>query len=115
MYSIFQSDYLDTPRVVLAIVQTDTYGTYMNTSKVLPDNTADIQIADRIMHAMIVKGITLKALSEATGISYTGLRRSLHQTRPDKRSFTLKEFHKIADALTTPPAALLPEEWAEEA
>lgn len=87
----------------------------MNTNEVRSDNTADIQIADRIMHAMIVKGITLKTLSEETGISYTGLRRSLHQTRPDKRSFTLKEFHKIAEALTTPPAALLPEEWADAA
>lgn len=87
----------------------------MNTNEVRSDNSADIQIADRIMHAMIVKGISLKALSEKTGISYTGLRRSLHQARPDKRSFTLKEFHKIAEALTTPPSALLPEEWAEVA
>lgn len=79
------------------------------------DTTDDIQVADKIMHAMIVKGITLKALSELTGISYTGLRRSLHQTRPDRRSFTLKEFHKIAEALTTPPSALLPEEWADAA
>lgn len=87
----------------------------MNTNTVHSDNSADIQIADRIMHAMIVKGITLKTLSELTGISYTGLRRSLHQTRPDKRSFTLKEFHKIAEALSTPPSALLPQEWAEVA
>jgi len=100
----------------LTIVQTDKYLEDMNNNEVRSDNTsADNQIADRIMHAMIVKGITLKALSDKTGISYTGLRRSLHQTRPDRRSFTLKEFHKIADALTTPPAALLPEEWADAA
>lgn len=81
----------------------------MNTTEVHPDNSADIQTADKIMHAMIVKGITLKALSELTGLSYSGLRRSLHQTRPDRRSFTIKEFYKIAVALDVAPSAIAPD------
>ena len=87
----------------------------MNNNEVRSDTSPDILVADRIMHAMIVKGISLKTLSETTGISYTGLRRSLHQTRPDRRSFTLREFHKIAEALTTPPADLLPQDTADAA
>lgn len=81
----------------------------MTTSTVQPDNTADIQIADRIMHTMIVKGISLKTLSADTGISYTTLRRSLHQTRPDRRSFTFREFVTIAAALDMKTHDLLPE------
>lgn len=80
----------------------------MTTSPAAADNTADVEIANRIMNAMIVKGLSLKALSAETGISYSTLRRSLHQTRDDRRSFSFLEFHKIAAALTVQPSVLAP-------
>lgn len=84
----------------------------MNNTQSRADNTTDIEIADRIMHAMIVKGTNLKALSADTGISYSTLRRSLHQQRDDRRSFTFREFNKISEALTIQPSALLPDKFA---
>ena len=87
----------------------------MTTTETRADNSADIHIADCIMHAMIVKGISLKALSAETGISYTTLRRSLHQQRPDRRSFSIQEFHRIAGALAIQPHALLPDEPTQDA
>lgn len=84
----------------------------MNTPTTQVDNAPDVEVADRIMNAMIVKGLTLKALSDATGISYSTLRRSLHQSRPDRRSFSFREFHQIADALNVQPSTLLPDELA---
>ena len=81
----------------------------MITSVTRADNSADVEIANRIMHAMIVKGYSLKALSAETGISYSTLRRSLHQSRDDARSFTFREFHHIASALEVQPSALMPE------
>lgn len=81
----------------------------MNTSKVEADNTADVEIANRIMHCMVVKGISLKALAADTGISYSTLRRSLHQSRDDRRSFTVPQFLKIAEALNIPASVLVPE------
>ena len=87
----------------------DTYAGYMNKPVVEADKTADTEIADRIMHAMIVKGISLKALAAETGISYSTLRRSFHQARADRRSFTVPQFLKIADALQVRPSALTPE------
>lgn len=80
----------------------------MTTSPAAADNTADVEIANRIMNAMIVKGISLKALSAETGISYSTLRRSLHQSRDDARSFTFQQFHRIAEVLTVQPSALAP-------
>jgi len=74
------------------------------------DNTTDLQIADRVMNTIIVKGTNLKALSEATGISYSTLRRSLHQMRPDRRSFSIQELCSIAAALKVQPSLLLPAE-----
>lgn len=85
---------------------------FMNNTRSRADNAADIQVADRIMHAMIVKGLTLKDLADETGISYSTLRRSLHQDRPDRRSITFQEFHKIAAALSLQPSALLPDTLA---
>ena len=81
----------------------------MNKPVVEADKTADTEIADRIMHAMIVKGISLKALAAETGISYSTLRRSLHQTREDRRSFTVPQFLKIAEALAVQPSVLVSE------
>jgi len=79
------------------------------------DNAPDIVIANRIMNAMVVKGVNLKSLSAKTCISYSTLRRSLHQDRPDRRSLTFKEFHQISAALAVQPSTLLPDELAERA
>jgi lambda repressor-like predicted transcriptional regulator len=85
----------------------------MNIPSPQTDNAADIEIANRIMNAMIIKGTNLKALSEAASISHSTLRRSLHQSRPDRRSFSFREFHRIAAALKVPASTLLPDELAE--
>ncbi|SDK81152.1 helix-turn-helix transcriptional regulator [Arthrobacter sp. ok362] len=84
----------------------------MNKEPAQADNSADVEIADRIMHAMIVKGVNLKALSAETDISYSTLRRSLHQTRDDRRSFSIQELCRIAGALNTPASTLLPDDMA---
>lgn len=76
------------------------------------DNQPDIEIANRITNALIIKGMNLRSLSRAAGISYQTLRRSLQQNRPDRRSFTFQEFHQIATALAVQPSTLLPDELA---
>lgn len=85
----------------------------MNTERGRVDIAADEAIASRIMNAMIVKGISMKALAADAGMSYTTIRRSLHQSRPDSRSLDVNEFLGIAKALTIHPSALLPEEVVE--
>ena len=84
----------------------------MTTSKVRADNAADVDIANRIMNALIVKGISIKGLSEATGIAQHTIRRSLHQNRADRRSFKIQELESISAALNTPPSAFMPEAFA---
>ena len=81
-----------------------------------PENTnttsnTDIEIADRIMHAMIVKGVSQRELSDETGISYPTLRRSLR----GNRSFTFKEFYRIAAVMALKPSLLLPAELTDAA
>jgi lambda repressor-like predicted transcriptional regulator len=88
------------------------YGTRMNIPSPQTDNAADVEIANRIMNALIVKGMNLEALSEATDIKIHTLRRSLHQSRIDCRSFNFSEFRRIAAALKVPTSALLPDEFA---
>lgn len=105
-------DYLDKPCRLLALVRMDMYGTHMNNTRHVPDNEPDIEIANRTMNAIITKGGNLRALSEQTGISYSTLRRSLHQSRPDRRSFTVLQLYKIAAALNVPTSVLLPDELA---
>jgi lambda repressor-like predicted transcriptional regulator len=85
----------------------------MDTPQTQPDNSADVEIANRIMNAMVVKAVNLKSLSDTTGISYSTLRRSLHQSRPDRRSFSFREFRRIATALKVPASTLLPDDLAE--
>lgn len=94
----------------------NTYGGYMNTTS-NRDNTRhpDTEVANRVMNAIIVKGSNLTKLAEAAGISYSTLRRSIHQERPDRRSFTIDELIAIARALNTPASALLPEDLTAEA
>lgn len=82
----------------------------MNTTEGHTDNVADVEIADRIMHAMIVKGINRKALAADIGFSYSKLRRSLEQHRGDARSFTVDELLKVSSALRVTPSTILPAE-----
>lgn len=72
-------------------------------------DATDTEIAGRIASALLIKSMTVKALSEETGISYPTLRRSLR----GGRSLTFNEFGKIAQALKIPPSALLPDNLAE--
>jgi lambda repressor-like predicted transcriptional regulator len=76
------------------------------------DYQPDIEIANRILTALINKSMTLKALTEATGITYPTLRRSIQQDRPNRRSFTVSELGKVATALNVHPSTLMPAEFA---
>lgn len=80
----------------------------MNTKKAAGANGADTQIAHQIRNALIVQGINQKELATKTGISFSTLRRSLDQKREDRRSLTIQELTKIAEAIEVPTAALLP-------
>lgn len=91
----------------------NTYGSVMNTTS--NRNTTrhpDTEVADLVMNAIIVKGSNLTRLAQAACISYSTLRRSLHQERPDRRSFTVDELISIARALDVPASALLPQDVA---
>ena len=68
----------------------------------------DAEIGNRITNALIVKGTNQKALSDATGISYPTLRRSL----TGGRSLTIREISNIADAIGVSPSILLPDALA---
>lgn len=76
----------------------------MTTSQAAGAGAADVEIADRITNALILKNIKVRTLSDATGIAYPTLRRSL----TGGRSLTFLEFSKIADAINVQPSALLP-------
>jgi lambda repressor-like predicted transcriptional regulator len=76
----------------------------MSTSPNGPEAATDTQIAERITNALIVKGTNVRALSDATGIAYPTLRRSL----TGGRSLTFREFTNIAAAINVAPATLLP-------
>jgi len=76
------------------------------------DNQPDIEIANRILTALINKSMTLKALTEATGIKYPTLRRSIQQDRPNRRSFSVNELGKVAAALNVHPSTLMPDDFA---
>jgi lambda repressor-like predicted transcriptional regulator len=93
---------------VLVLVRLNKYSVYMNKTLVQTDNTEDVEIANRILNALIVTGTSLTSLSEASGIRAHTIRRSLHQQRADRRSLTFREFRKIAEALGVQPSDLLP-------
>lgn len=76
----------------------------MSTSPNGAASATDAEIGSRITNALVVKGINQKALSDATGIAYPTLRRSLS----GGRSLTFLEFAKIANAIDVEPHALLP-------
>ncbi|WP_312099859.1 helix-turn-helix transcriptional regulator [Corynebacterium dentalis] len=71
-------------------------------------DAADVDIANRITNAMVIKNINALDLSDRTGISYGTLRRSLKGAR----SLTFQEFHKIGIALGVDKSALLPDALA---
>lgn len=81
----------------------------MTNTKVEADNTADVKIANRILLAMLNRDVSLTELSERADITYTTLRRSLHQSRKDRRSFSIQQLYKVAEVLEVPPSALVPE------
>jgi len=68
-------------------------------------HTPDAEIGGKITNALVVKGTNAKALSDATGIAYPTLRRSLS----GGRSLTIRELTSIAEALKILPSALLPD------
>jgi transcriptional regulator with XRE-family HTH domain len=85
--------------------------TCMSTPQNGAASATDAEIGNRIANALIIKGINQKALSDATGISYPTLRRSL----TGGRSLTFLEFAKIASAIDVKPSALLPAALTESA
>lgn len=76
----------------------------MSTSPAAGANTTDAEIGTRITNAILVKGSNQKALSDATGIAYATLRRSL----TGGRSLTVREISTIAEVLDIPAMTLLP-------
>jgi len=76
----------------------------MNTSPAAGADTTDAEIGNRIANALIVKGTNQRALSDATGIAYPTLRRSLS----GGRSLTIRELTSIAGAIGVQPSMLLP-------
>lgn len=76
----------------------------MTTTQAAGAGGADLEIATRITQALIVKNISVRSLSDETGISYPTLRRTLK----GGRSLTFLEFNKIANAIQVHPATLLP-------
>lgn len=84
------------------------YSRHMATNESATSATPDQEIADRITNALIVKNVSVRSISDQTGISYPTLRRSLK----GGRSFTFAEFTSIAGALGVPPSVLLPDALA---
>jgi transcriptional regulator with XRE-family HTH domain len=84
----------------------------MTTSQAAGANhNPDVEIGNRIANALIVKGKNVKSLSDITGISYPTLRRSL----TGGRSLTIREITSIADAISVPASALLPDTLTQQA
>ena len=77
--------------------------------------TPDSEIAARILTVLSDKNLTQEALAQEIGISYSTLRRGLEQHRGDRRSFSVLEIGKIADALNIHPSTLLPPALTEAA
>lgn len=65
----------------------------------------DVEVGRRIGEAVLIKGTTLLAVSDSTGISYATLRRSVK----GQRSLNMQQFGKIAKVLDIKPATLIPE------
>ena len=88
----------------------------MNKSPAIePQQTPDSEIAARILAALSDNNLTQEALAQEIGISYSTLRRGLEQHRGDRKSFSILELSKIAEALSIHPSALLPPALTEAA
>ena len=74
-------------------------------------DATDAEIGHRIINAVVTKGTDIRALSDATGIAYSTLRRSLS----GGRSLSFREFSSIAAALSIRPSALLPATLTQDA
>lgn len=83
----------------------------MNTSKAAGATNEDAEIGRLITNAIANKRTTQRDLSDATGIAYATLRRSL----TGGRSLTVREIQTIADALDIPAVTLLPATLTQEA
>lgn len=81
----------------------------MNTAT--PPQNADIEVGERVAEALIVKRVTVKALAEELGVSYSTMRRTIG----GERSFTIRQIRHVARVLNIKPTALLPEEIAKDA
>jgi transcriptional regulator with XRE-family HTH domain len=77
----------------------------MTTQQSDGNTAADTEIAERINNALIVKKLSVRTLSDETGISYPTLRRSLK----GGRSLSFQEFYKIAAVIGVQPSALAPD------
>lgn len=67
--------------------------------------TLESELTHKINNALIIRGMSILQLSEASGIKYTTLYRSLR----NQRTLNFNEFERIADALNVEPSALLPD------
>ena len=67
--------------------------------------TLESELTHKINNALIIRGMSILQLSEASGIKYTTLYRSLR----NQRTLNFNEFERIADALNVEASALLPE------
>ena len=83
----------------------------MSTTQSGTATATDIEIADRISNALIIKNVNAKQLSEKTGIGYKRLLGSLK----GNCSLTVVEFRMIADAIDVKPSSLLPDTLARSA
>lgn len=83
----------------------NTYSLRMSTTQAPTDTEPDNELGERIQNALIVKNISVRTVSEKTGISYRPLLRSLRGERP----LTVYEFANIAQALNISPGDLLPQ------
>ncbi|MDJ0321690.1 hypothetical protein [Pseudarthrobacter sp. PS3-L1] len=82
----------------------------MNTPKVAVDQQGtDAEIAQRIKVALVLDGSNIRSLSEASGIGYRPLLRSLR----GERHLNFQEVSNIANALSIRPSTLVPSHFAE--
>lgn len=93
----------------------NTYCVAMNTTEAAGAERADVYIAHQIKKAIYVHDSNKKELAEKTGISYSTIRRSLDQSRPDRRSLTVEQIEKIAAALGVQPSELVPPSLTQDA
>jgi transcriptional regulator with XRE-family HTH domain len=78
----------------------------MTTSPAAGATHTDAEIGNRIIREAAARGISIQDISKATPLSYPTLLKSL----TGERSFKIREIGSIANALSIPTGALLPED-----